>query len=104
VIAVLALRHGERVRAAVRVLDHAQGSRRALGVEALDVLISRAEAAVALPLVRRDPGAVGGAAPARTREEWLYDLVGDPDARWRSPWLAACAAAAAPPPCSPGSG
>jgi len=98
VIAVLALRHGERVRAAVRVVDHAQGSRRALGVEALDVLLSRAEAAVALALVRRDPGAGGGAAPVRTRAEWLDDLVGDPDARWRSPWLAACAAAAASPP------
>ncbi len=98
VIAVLALRHGERVRAAVRVVDHAQGSRRALGVEALDVLLSRAEAAVALALVRRDPGAGGGGAPVRTRAEWLDDLVGDPDARWRSPWLAACAAAAASPP------
>ena len=54
VIAVLALRHGDRVRAAVRVVDHADGQRRALGVEALDVLLSREEAAIALPLVRRD--------------------------------------------------
>ena len=37
VIAVLALRHGDRVRAAVHVIDHADGQRRALGVEALDV-------------------------------------------------------------------
>ena len=54
VIAVLALRHGARVRDAIRVVDRAEGQRRALGVEALDVLISREEAAVALPLVRRD--------------------------------------------------
>ena len=54
VIAVLALRHGERIRAAVRVVDHGGGARRALGVEALDVLLSRDEAALALPLVRRD--------------------------------------------------
>ena len=54
VIAVLALRHGDRVRDAVRVVDRAEGQRRALGVEALDVLISREEAAIALPLVRRD--------------------------------------------------
>ena len=54
VIAVLALRHGDRIRAAVRVVDHGEGARRALGVEALDVVISRAEAAVALPLVRHD--------------------------------------------------
>src|SRR5262249_55103847 len=54
VVAVLALRHGDQVREAVRVVDGAQGQRRALGVEALDVLISREEAAIALPLVRRD--------------------------------------------------
>ena len=54
VIAVLALRHGERVRAAVRVVDHADGQRRALGVEALDVLLTRDESSLALPLVRRD--------------------------------------------------
>ena len=53
-IAVLALRHGDRVRAAVRVVDHADGQRRALGLEALDVILSREEAAIALPLVRRD--------------------------------------------------
>ena len=51
VIAVLALRHGERVRAAVRVIDHAEGERRALAIEALDV--------VALPRRGR------GGAPAR---------------------------------------
>ena len=39
VIAVLALRHGDRIRAAVRVVEHGQGSRRALGVEALDVVL-----------------------------------------------------------------
>ena len=54
VIAVLALRHGDRIREAVRVVDHGEGARRALGVEALDVVLSRDEAAVALPLVRRD--------------------------------------------------
>ena len=54
VVAVLALRHGDRVRNAVRVVERADGQRRALGVEALDVIISREEAAIALPLVRRD--------------------------------------------------
>ena len=53
-IAVLALRHGDRVRDAVRGRRAADGQRRALGVEALDVLLSREEAAIALPLVRRD--------------------------------------------------
>ncbi len=54
VIAVLALRYGDRVRDAVRVVDGADGQRRALGLEALDVILSREESVIALPLVRRD--------------------------------------------------
>ena len=96
VIAVLALRHGERIRAAVRVVEHGEGARRALGVEALDVVLSRAEAAVALPLVRRDLPAeerrpAAARRTARAREEWIADIAGDPEGVWRSPWLAACA-------------
>jgi hypothetical protein len=97
VIAVLALRHGDGVRDAVRVVDGAEGQRRALGVEALDVLISREEAAVALPLVRRDlesaeqAAALGQLAPSRDEEEWIADLAADPQDVWRSPWLALCA-------------
>ena len=102
VVAVLALRHGDRVRAAVRVVDHADGQRRALGVEALDVLLSREEAAIALPLVRRDLTADEQAAglqhlgpSARRPEEWLADLAEDPEGLWRSSWLATCARHAA---------
>jgi hypothetical protein len=99
VVAVLALRHGDGVRAAVRVVDRADGQRQALGIEALDVLITREEAAIALPLVRRDlapdeqAAAVRGAAsaPARAADNWLLDLVDDPEGVWRSSWLAACA-------------
>jgi hypothetical protein len=102
VIAVLALRHGDGVREALRVVDGAEGQRRALGVEALDVLISREEAAIALPLVRRDltPGEqaaalrhVGPSAPGP--EDWLADMAEDPEGVWRSPWLALCARHAA---------
>lgn len=102
VIAVLALRHGERVRAAVRVIDHADGQRRALGVEALDVILSREEAAVALPLVGRDvtPDEKAGGtqrvgASERRPEQWIADIADDPERVWRSPWLAACARCAA---------
>jgi hypothetical protein len=95
VIAVLALRHGDRVREAVRVVDRADGQRRALGVEALDVIVSREEAAIALPLVRRDLTPDEEAAPSRGREEWIADLAEDPDAVWRSSWLALCARHAA---------
>jgi hypothetical protein len=99
VIAVLALRHGDRVRDAVRVVDRADGQRRALGVEALDVLVSREEAAIALPLVRRDltpdEAAAFDRSPARGREEWIAELAEDPERVWRSSWLALCARYAA---------
>ena len=98
VIAVLALRHGARVREAIRVVDRAEGQRRALGVEALDVLISREEAAVALPLVRRDltPDEQAAALPhvgpsARGPDDWIAEMAEDPEGIWRSPWLALCA-------------
>ncbi len=102
VVAVLALRHGVRVRNAVRVVDRAEGQRRALGVEALDVLLSREEAAVALPLVRRDltpdeqAAALQHVAPsARGADDWMEDIAEDPEGVWRSSWLALCARHAA---------
>jgi hypothetical protein len=98
VIAVLTVRYGDRIREAVRVVDHGEGSRRALGVEALDVVLSRDEAELALPLVRHDltldarTAGVSRAAPSASRpEEWIADIAGDPEGVWRSSWLAACA-------------
>ncbi len=91
-IAVLVLRHGDRVRDAVRVVDRADGQRRALAVEALDVILTRQEAAIALPLVRRDEHPPPS---ARSAEEWITDMAGDPDHVWRSQWLALCAREAA---------
>jgi hypothetical protein len=79
-------------------VDHGEGARRALGLEALDVVVSRAEAGVALPLVRHDltlaerAAALRHARPhARTGDEWIADIAGDPENVWRSAWLAACA-------------
>jgi hypothetical protein len=79
-------------------VDGAEGQRRALGVEALDVLISREEAAYALPVVRRDltpdeqAAALRNVGPAaRGRNEWIEDMAEDPDGVWRSSWLALCA-------------
>jgi len=102
VVSALALRHGERVRAAVRVVDRADGQRRALGVEAFDVILTREEASIALPLVRRDLGRdeqaaalEGLAPPARASGEWIADMADDPEGAWRSSWLAACARHAA---------
>jgi len=102
VIAVLSVRHGERVRDAVRVVDRADGQRRALGVEALDVILSREEAEIAVPLVRRDltpdeqAAALARIGPtARGQEEWIAEMAEDPEGVWRSSWLAVCARHAA---------
>lgn len=102
VVAVLALRYGDRVRDAARVMEYADGQRRALGVEAIDVLLSRNEAAIALPLVRRDlpreeqAAALQRLAPrGRRPEEWIADIAEDRKSVWRSSWLAACARYAA---------
>jgi hypothetical protein len=102
VVAVLAIRHGDRVRDAVRVADRAVGQRRALGVEAFDVILSREEAAIAIPLVRRDltpderAAALGRAeSPARSPDEWIADMAADPEGVWRSSWLTLCARHAA---------
>ena len=98
VIAVLALRHGDRIREAVRAVDHGEGPHRALGVEALDVVLTREEAAVALPLIRHDLTVEQRAAALRratgsapSAEEWIADIADDPDDVWRSSWLEACA-------------
>lgn len=91
VVTTLAVRYGDRVREAVNVVDHAAGARRALGIEALDVLLTRAEASVVLPLVRRDSTLAPGRAPERSSEAWLEDLAEDPEHIWRSEWLATCA-------------
>ena len=79
---------------AVRVADFADGQRRALGVEALEVILSREEAEVALPLVRREfrkGASLRAAEIGRSRQQWVADIVADPDGVWRSSWLAACA-------------
>ena len=101
-IAVLALRYGDRVRDAVRVVDGADGQRRALGLEALDVILSREESVITLPLVRRDltpdeqATALRRFGPSpRSLEEWIADMADDPEGVWRSSWLAACARHAA---------
>ncbi len=91
VIAALAIRYGDRVRDAVRVVDHAEGSRRALGVEALDVLLTRAEATVALPLIRRDAAEGADGQAARQPAVWIAEMADDPEGVWRSEWLATCA-------------
>ena len=98
VVAVVVLRHGDRARDAVRVARRADGQRRALGVEALEVILSREEAEVAVPLVRRDltleelaDAFVRVGPAARDSRDWIADMSEDPDEVWRSSWLAACA-------------
>jgi hypothetical protein len=95
VIAALTVRYGDRIRESVRVVEHAEGARRALAVEALDVVLTRAESAIALPLVRRDATSDSARPAQRTPASWLEDLADDPERVWRSEWLATCARHAA---------
>ena len=100
VLAVLAVRHGEdRIGGARRALGSPDGARRALGVEMLQVSLSRREAALVDPVVRDDLAATERLrrlravieVPSRDRSVWLADLAVDPEQRWASPWLQAVA-------------
>ena len=99
----LLARHGSvRIGPAMVELS-AGGSSGALAMEALGVLLTPAEAKLALPLL--DPGLSFAAqlerlpapppGPARGDPSdagaWLHDVVEDPDGQWRSAWLCACA-------------
>ena len=59
------------------------------------MILSREEATVALPLVRRDLSLEERAAALadgrRFPDDWVSDMAEDPQRAWRSPWLAACA-------------
>ena len=62
------------------------------------MIISREEAAIAIPLVRRDltPDEQAAAlrhveSAARRPEAWIADMADDPDGVWRSDWLGLCA-------------
>ena len=100
VLAVLAVRHGEdRIGGARRALSSPDGQRRALGVEMLQVSLSRREAALVDPVVRDDLAASERLrrlralveVPQRDRAAWLTDLAVDDERRWASPWLQAVA-------------
>ena len=99
VLAVLAVRHGEeRIAGARHALSSPDATRRALGIEMLQVSIPRAEAALVDPVVRDDledraspPLATLLDVDERERAGWLADLALDPASRWRSPWLQAVA-------------
>lgn len=94
--AVLTIRLGDVAARAGRNLHSTDGPTRALALEALDVAVSRNDRA-ALALVRTDLddqallAALGGSVEDRSPQAWLGELATDPDAVWRSPWLASCA-------------
>ena len=82
----------------------AGGSRRALAFEALDVLLDPAEANWVLALLHPDlsiPERLARLTADLATDSptdlagWLRDLVEDPEGRWASPWLRACAIHAA---------
>jgi hypothetical protein len=103
----LLARHGSvRIGPAMVELG-AGGSSGALALEAIEVLLTPAEAKLALPLLhpglsvaqRLERLPAPPPVPARTDPkavaEWLQDIVEDPDGHWRSAWLRACALHAA---------
>jgi ATP/ADP translocase len=100
VMALLAARHGvEIIDNARRALDSKDSASRALGIEMLQLLMTRDEAVLAEPIVRTDLTqddrlrrlANTVTVPARDAAQWLADLVIDPDRRWNDPWLQAVA-------------
>lgn len=100
VLAVLAARYGPApLDAARRALTSDDPARRALGVELLQLSISRAHAVLAEPIMRHDidlgdlhrrlpPPAFGA---GWSVVDWLDDLSLDPFGRWHDPWLQATA-------------
>ena len=81
----------------------AGGSSNALALEALEVLLSPAEAKQVVPLLQPDlpygKRLEGLPKPASNAPSdlagWLKDVVEDADGHWRSTWLRACAIHAA---------
>jgi hypothetical protein len=100
VLALLAMRHGaETIHSVALGLASDVEGRRSLAIEMLEVTLGRAEATLALPVVRADlpddarlRSLTSGGAPAGAdRAATLADLMEDTEWHWRSPWLQACA-------------
>ena len=99
VLALLAVRYGaEEIAAVANGLDSDADDRRSLAAETLDVTLTPADAALALPLLRlplprrlRQLAAVAPITPT-DRTAVLEDILSDGPDHWRSAWLQACAA------------
>jgi hypothetical protein len=100
----LAMHHGHRrVDRIVSSLGQTDTDQRALAIELLEVLVGRdlGERIAALLAPWAGSGDVatlveGRSVPERSSAAWISDLVSDPEAHWRDPWLRACAVQAAP--------
>jgi len=101
VFAILAVRYGaEKIAAVVNGFDCERDDRRSLAAETLDVTLTPADAALALPLVRTDRplplrlGQLAAVAPVipTDRAVVFEDILSDGQGHWRSDWLRACAA------------
>ena len=101
ILALLAVRYGaEEIGAIANTLECDTGDRRSLAAETLDVTLRRADADLALPIVRTDLpltsrlrqlAAVAPLAPS-DRTAVVEDILSDDHGHWRSDWLRACAA------------
>jgi HEAT repeat protein len=79
---------------AVRALDSGDSGERALALEAIEVTAGHSQARLVLDLL--DPDRDADPDPVDEHQDWLRDLVEDPDGVWQEPWLRTCALYAAP--------
>jgi hypothetical protein len=99
---LLAAAHGAAwFRRAVAQLASEVDGERALAIETLELELGHASAELVLPLVDPVPPSetrrvhLASGSEARSVDDWLTELVVDPDRYWRDGWLRACALHAA---------
>lgn len=97
-MAGLAVLHGvDRVEDVENGLRSDDSGRRALALELLGVVVGQVRVAQLTPVIvgAAGPASHGGSSTLAARLSMLREFVDDPDARWRSFWLQACALRAA---------
>lgn len=97
---LLALRYEAQAitRAEQQMRTGAEGAQ-ALALEMLDVTLTSEEKALALPLLHPQMSAAQRiqqltkqvSMPSLSRDQWLIELIADPEQSWSQPWLRVCA-------------
>lgn len=99
-IRLLALRYeAQAIMRAEQQMRTGPEAAQALALEMLDVTLTSEEKALALPLLhphlpaaqRIEQLAKQVTVPTQSRDQWLTELIADPNQLWLQPWLRACA-------------